>query len=160
MGTIVETPRGAPERGVVVEQFGEFRAIRSSEPLRQGDVLESSEEDAPMWRRHLLVLTADCDLAFDKHQGRVTCVPLLRADEYLIEMQIPRLRERIVKRILDQASDLLRRAGKPTLSPTRLHEWPQEQSSRQITDALDLSADDAIKFSALVDGIRSAQARS
>lgn len=142
----------------MVEQFGEFRAIRSSEPLRQGDVLESAEEDAPMWRRHLLVLTADCDLAFDKHQGRITCVPLLRADEYLMEMQIPRVRERIIKRILDQAAELLRRAGKPTVSPARLHEWPSEQTSRQITDALDLSANDSTKLSSLFDAIRSAEA--
>ncbi|SDM91588.1 hypothetical protein SAMN04488074_12936 [Lentzea albidocapillata subsp. violacea] len=69
--------------------FAEYQDTSVVDPLRQGDVLEAADPAASLWQRHLVVLTADCDLARAKHHGRVTCVPVLTEHEYLLEMQIP-----------------------------------------------------------------------
>lgn len=62
--------------------FTESCSRPANTPLRQGDVLEASDPAASVWTRHLMIITADCDFANSKNAGRVTCVPLLAADEY------------------------------------------------------------------------------
>lgn len=109
------------------ESFAEFRTIGVADPLRQGDVIEATDMGASMWHRHLLVITADCDFAHAKHQGRVTCVPLLRAEEYLVEMRVPRIREQIAKQQLKGLREILSKAGAPIISDRRLREWPGEE---------------------------------
>ena len=86
------------EGACVSDDFVEYCNISGLEPLRQGDVLESVDGKPSMWQRHLLVITADCDFAHSKHQGRVTCIPILTTDEYFLEMAVPRLRNRLVKK--------------------------------------------------------------
>ena len=129
--------------------FREFRAVSFREPLRQGDVLESTDPSAQKWQRHLFVVTADCDFEHDKHQGRVTCVPFLTADEYLLEFQIPRIRDRLLSKWLPQLRQLVTQTDGPIVSDTRLSEWPSETDSESIVSALGVtepSRTNAIKF--------------
>ena len=111
----------------VTGSFAEFGEVRVTDPLRQGDVLEAVDPAASMWQRHLLVITADCDFAHGKHQGRVTCVPLLRSDEYLLELQVPRMREKyITTKLLPALQGVLADPGAPKVSDDRLRAWPEE----------------------------------
>lgn len=124
------------KKGVGVGGFVEYREIGSSDPLRQGDVLESVDESATKWKRNLLVITADCDFANAKNQGRVTCVPLLSAEEYLAEMQFPRIRERLVKKPLDSLQAAVITSPHPDVSRSRLREWVSEEDAVTIVSQL------------------------
>lgn len=112
--------------------FGEWRAVGGNEPLRQGDVLEHVGSNAGMWSRHLVVITADCDFAYAKHQGRVTCVPLLLTDEYLREFQIPAIRTRLADKRVQELAGVLSEANGPRITPERLRLWPSESSTEEI----------------------------
>ena len=124
------------------ESFVEYRDISASDPLRQGDVLESVDSDTSMWQRHLLVITADCDFAHSKHQGRVTCVPLLTTDEYLLQMAIPRLRDKLVKKPLGEMQKILKRSGFHNVTDQRVRAWVCEQDDDTITASLGVDGED------------------
>ncbi|MFL6117192.1 MAG: hypothetical protein ACJ786_38445 [Catenulispora sp.] len=106
---------------------GEYRRTSVTDPLRQGDVLESTDKNVSMWERHLFVMTADCDFAHAKHHGRVTCIPLLVDVEYLAELQLPRMRERIIRAQVKVLQKILAEPGMPTISDARLRGWPNDE---------------------------------
>ena len=145
------------------QKFVEYRVVSGSEPLRQGDVLEAVDTTVPpgsqsqgpsefsepiaaappKWRKHLCVITADCDFAFKKHLGRVTCIPFLTRDDYLLEMHIPRLRERLVKKPLKEINKTLARMNGPRISESRLREWVSEEDPNAIVSSLQISGSEA-----------------
>jgi hypothetical protein len=131
--------RDAERRSGVAESFVEYREISVADPLRQGDVLEAEDPQASRWQRHLFVVTADCDFAYGKHQGRVTCVPLMNAEEYLVEMQVPRIREKLVTKLLDALLGAAKTSGHPHVSSERLRQWSSESEPAEIIAALGLS---------------------
>jgi len=136
------------------EPFAEYRTVGVTDDLRQGDVIEATDIEATMWHRHLLVITADCDFAHAKNQGRVTCVPLLRAEEYLAEMRIPRIREQIAKQQLKGLREILSNAGAPSISDHRLREWPSEEEPEAIVTGLGLKQGEAQKATAALTAVR------
>lgn len=138
----------------MTESFAEYREVGVADPLRQGDVLEAVDEGASMWQRYLIVITADCDFAHDKHQGRVTCVPVLTADEYLSEMQIPKIRERLVKKPMAAMRAILAKAGAPNISDQRLREWASEEVPAVIVIRLGLEEATAQEARAALETIR------
>lgn len=103
-------------------EFAEFAPVAHNAPLAQGDVLESVDPTAPMWTNLLVVITADCDLAHAKHQGRVTCVPLLPASSYLQEFWLPRIAARHSRTWASTVSNAFLLHGR-SLSLDRLQEW-------------------------------------
>lgn len=128
----------------MTDSFAEYHDVSVTDPLRQGDVLEAADPNASKWQRHLLVITADCDFAHDKHQGRVTCVPLLRADEYLLELQVPRIRDKYLRtKVLPALRTVLAGVGAPNVSDDRLRAWPLESDVPSILRALGLSGKEA-----------------
>ncbi|MEU0386065.1 hypothetical protein [Streptomyces chartreusis] len=135
------------------EPFAEYCEVSVADPLRQGDVLEAVDAGVSMWRRHLLVMTADCDFAYAKHQGRVTCVPLLAADEYLLEMQIPKIREQLVRQQLKALRQIFSETAVPAISDRRLREWASEQTPADIVKMLELGQADAQKARAALEAI-------
>lgn len=122
--------------------FVEYVEVGFADPLRQGDVLESVNPMANKWERNLFVLTADCDFAHDKHLGRVTCIPFLTKDEYLLETQAPRMRDRQVERPLADLQVILAKVGRPNVTPKRLREWASEQDVDDIIGALGVTGQD------------------
>lgn len=116
----------------------EYRTVSGTEPLRQGDVLEAVEA-APIWSRHLFVLTADCDFAHSKHQGRVTCIPFLTAEEYLLELHLPRLRERLLKKPITEFRSALAKINGPEITDDRLRQWVLEEPIEAIIATLEVS---------------------
>lgn len=134
--------------------FIEYRTVAISEPLRQGDVLERVSKDTTVWNRHLLVITADCDFAHDKHHGRVTCVPLLTKDEYLLELQIPKLREQAIVKLVTCVQKALQDIEAPNLSDSRLRGWPLEESTDGILSLLRVPEGQVDFIGGLFNGIR------
>jgi hypothetical protein len=135
------------------EPFAECREVSVADPLQQGDVLETVDTEASMWQRHLLIVTADCDLAHAKHQGRVTCIPLLAAEEYLSEIQLPKIRERLVKQPLSEMHQILCKPGVPNISERRLREWASEEDPADIVTSLELKHHDAQHATAALEAI-------
>ncbi|WP_154814589.1 hypothetical protein [Actinophytocola xinjiangensis] len=133
--------------------FAEYRELSITDPLRQGDVLEAVDPSRSKWQRHLLVLTADCDFAYDKHQGRVTCVPVLAATEYLLEMQVPRLREKSLAKILRTLRAELTGVG-ANISDERLRAWPCEVEPAKIITSIGLDGPAAETVGASLRAIR------
>jgi len=133
--------------------FQEWQEVLPGAPLRQGDLLESTSDAANPWDRHLVVITADCDLANSKHQGRVTCVPLLSVDEYLLRFTIPRLLEKVREKHLTQLEAICARSGTHP-SRERLRAWPSEATDDEIVAATGVGASDAVVLKACTRGIR------
>lgn len=138
------------------QRFVEFRDVSVTDPLRQGDVIEAVASDASKWRRHMLVITADCDFANAKHRGRVTCVPLLTQDEYLMEFQIPRLRVDVLAKTGSALRTLISTSTGRQLSEERLQEWAVEQTPHEIVTALGLSGSQSDDATRLLTAIRAA----
>lgn len=118
----------------MTQSFVEHREVGVADPLRQGDVLESIDINATPWNRHLLVITADCDLAHAKNQGRVTCVPLLSQHEYLSEVHLPKTREKAKARLLSTIQALP--PANAQVSSQRLAEWASEEEPERIAKIL------------------------
>lgn len=123
--------------------FVEYREISGNPDLRQGDIIEAIDASASMWERHLMVITADCDLAHSKNHGRVTCVPILTVEEYHLELQIPRIRNKIAKKPLAELAGILNRVGGPSVTEERLREWALEETPEAVVEALSLSGANA-----------------
>ena len=122
----------------MTDTFAEYCEVTVTDPLRQGDVLEAVGARASCWQRHLMVITADCDFAHDKHQGRVTCVPLLAKSEYHTELQLPKLRERLASKPLAELRKILATSSGPNISDQRLRAWVTEEDPDSIVSHLGL----------------------
>lgn len=133
--------------------FVEYRDVEISEPLRQGDVLEAVDPEVSKWRRTLFVLTADCDLAHEKNRGRLTCVPLLEQSEYLLELVVPRLQERVRKKAVQELQDLMRSHGVEHVSNDRLVEWIAEESAASIATAIGVPAEGLSRATRLIEAV-------
>lgn len=134
--------------------FQEFHIPSSQEPLRQGGVLEATDAGASIWQRRLLVLTADCDFAHGKHQGRVTCVPILDSGDYLLHFQLPAMRTSYARKPLAELQAAVDKAGFKGASRERLIEWVREDSADDIIAGLDKAVSDAISLSNHIDALR------
>lgn len=64
----------------------EVRRRDLAEPIRQGDVFEwlPKYTESP-WQRLSVVVTADCDIALEKHQGLLQYCPILTYTDFLCE---------------------------------------------------------------------------
>jgi hypothetical protein len=117
-----------------VTPFSEFIEVSASDLLQQGDVLEAVDPLASKWTRHLLVITADCDLKYEKHHGRVTCVPILTTSDYLLEMHFPKVKERTAAKAFELIRKALDSVGVLNTTDARLREWLVASEPRQVAD--------------------------
>lgn len=80
----------------------------SSLPLRQGDVVEWLNGQDDPWHRYAIIVTADCDLAHQKHAGLLACVPVLPHEDYLALFPLPARLGRARAKLLERAFALIR----------------------------------------------------
>ncbi|MFD5224416.1 hypothetical protein ACFWHT_02205 [Microbacterium sp. NPDC058342] len=106
--------------------INEVNSRTAEEELQQGDVLELATGEGTPWNRHLLVVTADCDLAYNKHSGRITCIPLLSPNEYLLEIYFPEQHGILQKAHVEAFKAALSEAGLRPPSNERLVAWCNE----------------------------------
>lgn len=65
-----------------MSDFSECEPALDDGPIRQGDVI-SFHDGADPWERLGVIVTGDCDIARNKHAGRLTYIPVLTAPAYL-----------------------------------------------------------------------------
>lgn len=138
----------------MIEPFREYREVGVADPLRQGDVLEAADPTKTSWQKYLLVITADCDLSYFKHHGCVTCVPLMPAQDYLMEMQVPRIREKLAVKLVGTLRQCLPADRVMYVSDQRLREWPQEAEPDEIITALGVDGRNVDKVRAALESMR------
>ncbi|MGH3005679.1 MAG: hypothetical protein ACRDOS_07240 [Gaiellaceae bacterium] len=115
----------------------------SSAPLRQGDVLEWLNEGADPWKCYAIIVTADCDIAHQKHGGLLACVPVLPHDDYLALFPLPARLSTAQGKLLERATSLIRQyqaANRPefpvALSDGAVVAWIEASSADEIIDEL------------------------
>ena len=67
-----------------------FSHLQDDTELRQGDILRKYKK--PMFREGVtwgVVITADCDLANNKHQGHISWLQVIPAKEYWLKFWAP-----------------------------------------------------------------------
>ncbi len=64
--------------------------VASNEPIEQGDILFWKDSQRPFERAGIIV-TADCDLAWRKHWGKISVVPIIPLEDCLEELLAPRI---------------------------------------------------------------------
>lgn len=134
--------------------FSESRAVATSERLAQGDILERVDETSTAWNRHLLVITADCDLAHDKHQGRVTCIPLLTKEEYLLHLVVPKLKDKARTIISLTLQSSIEKIDTRRITPGRLQTWASEESTGKILTDLGIPIEKRELIGGMFDALR------
>lgn len=139
--------------------FTEYTVASGQDTLRQGDVLEATDEGADAWRRQLVVITADCDIAFGKHQGQVTAVPILPKAVYLNDLHIPRMFDQYAKRGARAFLELLKSTPNAGLTEDRARSWPLEADAADIVRQLNLQDEAATKAKLLLEAITMAHER-
>ena len=130
-------------------RYPEWTELDSHAPVRQGDVLISINPSEDPWRAMLVVLTADCDLAKSKHDGALTCVPILTASDYLLKFRYPRLRRGLSVRLAESAIQLHKKVAKEdaaAVSVDRMREWMLEDGHEAIARALELEGAAGLSF--------------
>lgn len=105
--------------------------------------MEAIDTGASAWRRLLMVVTADCDFAHEKHQGRVTCVPILSQADYLRELVVPTIREKLMDKPLSELKRLAAKAGYPAVTLDKLRAWVNDSDEAEVIQALEISARDS-----------------
>jgi hypothetical protein len=108
--------------------------------VRQGDILRWDQPDAP-WRVLGVVVTADCDISHEKHDGRLSYVPVLALQEYWRLFTLPRkIRGYLNKkhrRVLFERIRALKRAHRPDITPEISDEGVTELLRLEPAQALD-----------------------
>jgi hypothetical protein len=87
--------------------FAECEEITDDRPIRQGDVFEWLGSSTDPYRFLALIVTADCDIAYSKHRGVLSYVPILLLSDYLRLFYLPKIIERGVIRLGDQLTKAL-----------------------------------------------------
>jgi hypothetical protein len=134
----------------------------SDQPLRQGDVLEWLDPEGSFWREHAIVVTADCDLAHQKHGGVLACVPVLGHETYLALFPLPvrldtarsKLLERAVKAVREHQAANVPDFPTPMSSDTIAH-WIDATHPVDVVATLGVSSPkDSTRLEALLISIR------
>lgn len=120
--------------------------IEYSEQLRQGDVLRiSSDMNDHSIVDWLTILTADCDIAHEKTEGILTCVPIMRANKYFDHVKMPRFQKTEAQRLQKDLCEMVYSIDKKRdpnvqkISEESLLEWISEAGSEKF--ALELGLD-------------------
>jgi hypothetical protein len=129
--------------------FSECVPALDGSPLRQGDVFVFNDDvdDLGGLQKFGIVVTADCDLANDKHFGIVSYVPVLPLPDYVAGYAIPKLiddlhRQRL-KILENQVRDFERQQGTEAgLSRWAIEKWANRPGGdRELLDHLGVDND-------------------
>ena len=89
--------------------FRECSEVQDTEvPLRQGDVLEWIDTGSDPWSQHAIIVTANCDIAHQKHRGVLACVPVLDHLFYLASFPLADRLERERVKLFERAVQSVR----------------------------------------------------
>jgi hypothetical protein len=114
--------------------FSECDEVTDDRPLVQGDIFEWVDRGTDPWRQFGVVVTANCDIAQEKHRGILSYVPFLSLQDYLRLFHFPKLLQRGVQPLANELSkkllaDELAEAIR-TYQAANLPEFPEPVSDR------------------------------
>lgn len=123
--------------------FSECEPALDDRPIRQGDVFRFHDTHEDAWQRLGVIVTGDCDIARNKHAGRVTYVPILPAHSYLSMFWLPRRVEALGGRLGERLVPMMRRIQQANLpqftaplTAERAQNWTVEKGPARVADAL------------------------
>ncbi len=88
--------------------FSECTDAMDARPLRQGDILRHLSNAEDDWEYLSVIVTADCDIARNKHAGRLTRAPILPLPTYLSAFYMPKRLQRLRSAVADRMVALMR----------------------------------------------------
>ena len=111
------------------------------EAARQGDMLRWEESDGSPWTEHAVVVTADCDLEFNKNRNRISYVPLVRFDTYVGRFWGPDYVAKKAAKVFEAATAAIKRAHKAkgpsgNLNDDAIRDWIVRDSAPVIAEML------------------------
>lgn len=125
------------------EIFSECEALTDDRPIRQGDVFAWLNGGGDPWRTLGAIVTANCDIAQQKHRGVLSYVPILRLDDYLRLFYLPKRLERALRPLVGELNKTIREyqaANRPdfpeALSDAAAQAWARERDAEEIADEL------------------------
>ncbi|MCP9271104.1 hypothetical protein [Mycolicibacterium arenosum] len=122
--------------------------------LRQGDVIRPVNATSDHWEGPAIVITADCDLANNKHGGRISCVPVLPLSVYLHLFYLPPRLQRLQLATRSRAGDLVRTHQKQLpeydepISDDRVISWVAETSAQAVATTFSMTKENTAALGA------------
>jgi hypothetical protein len=124
-----------PDEGEIIELDSAFEA------LRQGDVLRWEKTDGSPWTEYAIVVTADCDLEYNKNRNRISYIPLVRFNTYVSAFWGPDYVAKKAEKIFEGAAAAIRRAHQTkgltgTLNEFAIRDWLIRDAASAIAELL------------------------
>lgn len=123
--------------------FTECHEVGDDRPIRQGDVFQWLTPSSDPWAQFGVVITADCDIAHEKHRGILSYVPVLLFTEYLAQFYLPRKLETALTAVRAQLNKQIRAYQQQNLSAftepvsdAAALGWVRSVPAQQIADQL------------------------
>jgi hypothetical protein len=139
-------------RGRPSVEFSEVEWTLDDRPIRQGDVLSFPAATEP-WDQLGVIVTADCDIVWEKHQGRFSYVPILPATYYLSNFYLHKHLERLSASLGEHVVErihALQRANLPEfstpLSGERALEWLLDHGPEWVANSLQAAGPPRAEF--------------
>lgn len=111
----------------------------SSELIKQGDVFEWRKPEEP-WKKWGIVVTADCDLLWNKYRGTLSYVPVISLDSFVSTHWLPEQFDKLLGARVNFALPLVRTildpSGASELSPEGLVQWLHRDGLDKVLSAL------------------------
>ncbi|MBB5837802.1 hypothetical protein [Kribbella italica] len=133
-------------------------AIVDTSPLGQGDIIRRTSRTDDIWDQVAVIVTADCDIARDKHAGRLSCVPLIPVSSYLAISFLPKRISRIEIAIYEKLLAIMRQnqiallgPDAVAISPKRAKHWLLSTEPLAICRRLAIPDEQVESFVALAD---------
>lgn len=140
--------------------YRECDDVLAGTPLRQGDVIAPMVKSADPWSGLAIVVTADCDLARNKHNGRLSCVPVLEVEVYLSLLYMPSRISKLIPVIESQLGAIVREYQSRIpgfdvpMDDKAVGAWVSETTDGQVEAALSIDGNDKLTFGNLADTYR------
>ncbi|PAV48277.1 hypothetical protein CK486_07370 [Pseudomonas sp. HAR-UPW-AIA-41] len=113
-----------------------YKEISEIAPIRQGDVIVSNGDGGVC--TYGLIITADCDIAREKHKNHFTWVELVSVYEYISSIwafeEVAKRKDKPIKVLLEYVNGKLKGQGYAEVSAKRLVDWIVEVGVELFVD--------------------------
>jgi hypothetical protein len=119
----------------------------SDEPLRQGDIVCAESAQPRDLAQIYVIATADCDLANEKHFGRLLAFPIIPLEDYFMRYRVSKIIDDIqhgsgglAERSLEVLSEMLNLTEQPVPENHYALDWLRRTPVSEILNSLEAEA--------------------
>jgi hypothetical protein len=121
----------------------EYEEIEDPDQILQGDLILWHERAyVKPWRTYGVIVTADCDLEWDKHQGHLSFIPALLTEDYLWHSWRPARFgmecSKAIELMTVRVNKWLEKAGRGAISVEAARSWIERVHGDGLLDELDV----------------------